>query len=174
MPFARTLGSPKVNSPSLAWALGAILLGTVLGAPVRAQRPNLDAAPKSAVKMASVTPPVVSSITPSTGPTTGGTVITITGSNFVVGATAVQVGANSATGVSCSSATTCTATSPAGSGTVNVRLTTASGTSTDSSASEFTYTAVPATNCSTFSGPTNFGGVSGPISVAVGDFDGDG
>jgi uncharacterized protein (DUF2141 family) len=175
MPFARTLGSPKVNSsPSLAWALGAILLGTVLGVPVRAQHPNVRVAPNSAAKLASVTPPVISSINPSTGPTTGGTAITITGSNFVVGATAVQFGANSAAGVSCSSVTTCTATSPAGSGMVDVRLTTASGTSTDSSVDTFTYTAVPAANCATFSGPTDFEAGSIPISVTTGDFNGDG
>src|SRR5205807_5512771 len=85
--------------------------------------------------------PVVTKISPMFGATAGGTVVTITGSNFVVGATTVAFGASSGTSVSCASVTQCTATSPAGSGTVSVRVTTAAGTSADTAADDFTYTA---------------------------------
>jgi hypothetical protein len=67
--------------------------------------------------------PVVNSISPTTGPSIGGTMVTITGSGFdpAPGATAVDFGpGNPASGVSCSTTTTCTAVSPRGSGTVGV------------------------------------------------------
>jgi hypothetical protein len=117
--------------------------------------------------------PVVTKISPMFGATGGGTVVTITGSNFVVGATTVAFGASSGTSVSCASVTQCTATSPAGSGTVSVRATTASGTSADTAADDFTYTA-PASACTVFSPATNFTVGSVPFSVAIGDFNGDG
>ena len=68
----------------------------------------------------------VTSVTPATGTTAGGTAVTITGANLA-GATAVTFGGTPATAVSCT-ATTCTATSPAGAaGTVNVQVTTPPG-----------------------------------------------
>jgi hypothetical protein len=91
--------------------------------------------------------PVVTSISPTSGPQSGGTVVTITGTGFSTTATTVTFGANAATAVSCSSTTTCTATSPAGTGTVNVRVTVASQTSADVPADDYTYlapAAVPA------------------------------
>jgi hypothetical protein len=57
--------------------------------------------------------PAVGSVTPSSGPTSGGTVITITGSSFVSGAT-VYVGGASATGVTFVSSTELRATTPPG------------------------------------------------------------
>jgi hypothetical protein len=86
--------------------------------------------------------PTVSSVSPSSGSTAGGTQVTITGTNLS-GATAVDFGSVAATGVSVNSAgTQITATSPAGSaGTVDVTVTTAGGTSKTSSADEFTYVA---------------------------------
>lgn len=56
--------------------------------------------------------PVVSSISPTSGPSTGGTRITVTGSNFVEGAT-VKIAGIAATNVTVVSATTITATTPA-------------------------------------------------------------
>jgi uncharacterized repeat protein (TIGR01451 family) len=117
--------------------------------------------------------PVVTSINPSTGPTAGGTVVTITGSNFVIGPATISFGATAGTSATCSSTTLCTATSPAGSGTVSVRVTAASGTSANTAADDFTYTA-PATACTTFSPATNFSAGTNPFSVAIGDFNGDG
>jgi hypothetical protein len=57
--------------------------------------------------------PVVGAVAPSSGSTSGGTVITITGSNFVSGAT-VHIGGASATGVTFVSSTQLRATTPPG------------------------------------------------------------
>lgn len=85
--------------------------------------------------------PTLTSIAPDTGPTTGGTSVTITGTNLT-GATTVMFGANPATGVVVNSDTSVTALSPAGSaGIVDVTVTTAAGTTTVVSAGEFTYEA---------------------------------
>jgi hypothetical protein len=65
-------------------------------------------------------------------------VVTITGTNFVTGAT-VSFGLADATNVTVNSATSLTATSPAGTGTVNVTVTTSGGTSATSTADQFTY-----------------------------------
>jgi CSLREA domain-containing protein len=82
--------------------------------------------------------PTVLSIVPNSGPATGGTTVTISGSNFTSGSTTVQFGSTSATSVTVNSSTSLTATSPAGApGTVNVTVTTAAGTTTLSAA--FTY-----------------------------------
>ena len=91
-----------------------------------------------------VTPvtPVVTGVSPITGLTNGGTVVAITGSNFLAGAT-VKFGANSGTGVSLISATNLTVTTPAGvSGAVNVvvqNTNTVSGTNLNG----FTYVLPP-------------------------------
>ncbi len=83
--------------------------------------------------------PTVTAITPTSGPTTGGTTVTITGTNLT-GATAVYFGNSKVTNVTVDSSTEVTATSPAGSaGTVDVTVKTRSGTSATSSADQFTY-----------------------------------
>jgi hypothetical protein len=87
--------------------------------------------------------PTVTGISPMSGPATGGTLVTITGTNFT-GATAVHFGTAAATGVTVVSATTITATSPAGTGVADVTVTTPAGTSTTSAADQFTFTAVAA------------------------------
>jgi trimeric autotransporter adhesin len=80
--------------------------------------------------------PQVRSVSPSGGPTTGGTPVTITGANFSAGAT-VKFGTIAATGVTVVNATTITATTPAepsNTGAVNVVVTnadTGSGTLTN-------------------------------------------
>ncbi len=66
--------------------------------------------------------PTVTAVSPNTGTTAGGTGVTITGTGFT-GATAVDFGANAATGVTVNSDTSISATSPAGSGTVDVTVT---------------------------------------------------
>ncbi len=67
--------------------------------------------------------PTVSSVSPSSGSTAGGTAVTITGTNFVAGAT-VTFGATAATNVTVVNSTTITATTPAGSaGAVTVTVT---------------------------------------------------
>jgi len=69
--------------------------------------------------------PTITGVTPDTGPTAGGTAVTITGTGFGLGttATAFHFGATAlATSVDCTSITTCTAVTPARApGTVNVK-----------------------------------------------------
>ena len=99
--------------------------------------------------------PTVTGISPTSGPTAGGTSVVITGTNLS-GATSVMFGGNAATGVTVNSATQVTVTSPSGSAnTVHVTVTTAGGTSATSSADQFTYVAAPTiTGISPTSGPT--------------------
>ncbi|MBI3652031.1 MAG: IPT/TIG domain-containing protein [Acidobacteria bacterium] len=67
--------------------------------------------------------PTLSSVTPNSGSTVGGTSVTLAGSNFVGGAT-VTFGGVAATGVTVNSATSITATTPAhAAGAVNVTVT---------------------------------------------------
>ena len=85
--------------------------------------------------------PTVTATNPASGPTSGGTGVTITGANFT-GATSVQFGSSGATNVNVISATQITATSPpASAGTVDVTVTTAGGTSAATAADQFTYNA---------------------------------
>src|SRR5947209_4422156 len=74
-------------------------------------------------------PPTITGITPTTGTMAGGTAITVTGTNFVSGAT-VKLGSNLATGVNVVSSTQINAVSPAGPvGTVNLVVTNPDGQS---------------------------------------------
>jgi glucose/arabinose dehydrogenase len=82
--------------------------------------------------------PTVTNITPVFGPTTGGTIVLITGTNFVAGA-AVHFGTTAATNVIVNSSTQITATSPVGTGVVDVRVTTSGGQSAIAPAGQFTY-----------------------------------
>ncbi|HEY6538095.1 MAG TPA: IPT/TIG domain-containing protein [Candidatus Dormibacteraeota bacterium] len=88
--------------------------------------------------------PTVTSVQPPSGVATGGTGVTIEGSNFATGAT-IKFGNASATGVSVNSSTSITATSPAGTAgtTVDVTVTSSVGTSADSGGDQFTYLAPP-------------------------------
>ncbi|WP_237736703.1 beta strand repeat-containing protein, partial [Delftia acidovorans] len=100
-----------------------------------------------------VSAPTVTSISPTAGPTAGGTTVTLTGTNLS-GATAVTFGATAATGFTVNSATQITATAPAGTGTVDVRVTTVGGTSATSATDQFTYVAAPTvTSVSPTAGP---------------------
>src|SRR5437879_3763776 len=68
--------------------------------------------------------PTISSISPASGATSGGTSVTITGANFQNGAT-VNLGSAAATNVTVVDSTTITATTPASAGgAVNVTVTT--------------------------------------------------
>ncbi len=83
--------------------------------------------------------PTVSSVSPTSGPATGGTAVTITGTNFTANAT-VSLGGSAATNVSVVSSTTITATTPAhAAGAVSVTVTNPDGQNGTRS-SGFTYT----------------------------------
>ncbi|MFY9558131.1 MAG: IPT/TIG domain-containing protein, partial [Blastocatellia bacterium] len=87
-------------------------------------------------------PPTVTSITPNTGSTAGGTPVTIGGTNFVSGAS-VNIGGVAASGVSVTNSTTITAVTPAHSaGTVSVIVTNPDGQGA-TLANAFTYTTPP-------------------------------
>jgi hypothetical protein len=102
----------------------------------------------------------VTGLSPTAGPTAGGTLVTITGTGFVSGAT-VKFGSTAATGVTFVSSTQLTAVSPAESaGTVDVTVTTPGGTSAASSADKYSYDVVPSvTALSPTAGPTAGGTV---------------
>ena len=85
--------------------------------------------------------PTVTSISPATGPSAGGTAVTITGTNLT-GATAVTIGGVAATGITVVNATTITATTPAhAAGPVDVVVTTPGGSATGTGI--YTYVAAP-------------------------------
>jgi hypothetical protein len=85
-----------------------------------------------------VPPPSVTSVAPTSGQTSGGTQVMITGSNFT-GATAVNFGTTHATSFTLISDTSIEAIAPPGSGTVDVTVVSPTGTSATSSADQFTY-----------------------------------
>ncbi|BCW87580.1 hypothetical protein sos41_07100 [Alphaproteobacteria bacterium SO-S41] len=106
--------------------------------------------------------PTVTSLSPTSGPAAGGTVVTLTGTNFT-GLTAVSFGGTAAASFTFNSSTSITATSPAGTGTVNVRVTTPGGTSATGGGNQFTYTPAPTvTGVSPLSGP-----LAGGTSVTI-------
>ncbi|WP_310723470.1 IPT/TIG domain-containing protein [Streptomyces sp. N2A] len=72
--------------------------------------------------------PVLSSVTPASGPAAGGTTVTLTGSGLS-GTTAVRFGSTVASSFTVVSDTQVTAVAPAGSGTVQITVTTPGGTS---------------------------------------------
>ena len=86
-----------------------------------------------------VGPPTISGINPNAGPTSGGTVVIVTGNNLA-GATALRFGANNATSFTVDSPTQITATSPAAAaGVVGISVTTAGGTGFTGAPNQFTY-----------------------------------
>jgi IPT/TIG domain len=93
-------------------------------------------------KFAYLGTPAVTAVSPNQGLSSGGTAVTITGTNFTSPAT-VSFGTGAATNVNVVNLTTITATAPAGTGAVNVRVTTSLGTSASSSADLFTYFGIP-------------------------------
>jgi len=102
--------------------------------------------------------PTLTSVTPAQGSPLGGTAITLTGTNFIAGAT-VAVGANAATAVVVVNATTITATTPAGTtGATDVSVTTASGNAGLTAA--FSYYNSPTITSISMSTSSNFGGTT--------------
>ena len=96
--------------------------------------------------------PSVTSVSPASGPTGGGTSVTINGTGFT-GATAVSFGGTAASSYTVNSSSKITATAPAEpAGIVDITVTTPSATSTTSTADQFTYQEPPT---ATISSPTN-------------------
>ncbi len=86
--------------------------------------------------------PMVTRISPKSGPTAGGTSITITGAGFTC-ATGVSFGSMAATNFTIVSDTQITVTSPTGSGIVDVTVTIPGSTSVSSQADQFSYIPSP-------------------------------
>ncbi|MCX4820442.1 IPT/TIG domain-containing protein [Streptomyces sp. NBC_01142] len=98
--------------------------------------------------------PSLTSVSPSQGPTSGGTTVTLTGTGFT-GATAVTFGSTPATSYTVNSANQITAVAPAGTGTVALKVTTPGGTS---NSVFYIYLAAPVlTALSPVQGPTGPG-----------------
>ena len=137
-----------VNSPTRITATAPAGSGIVL---VTVTTPGLTSNPLP-YTYTSVATPVITALSPASGPAAGGNTVTITGLNLT-GTSHVSFGATSATGFTVNSPTQITATAPAGTGTVNVTVTTPGGTS---NALPYTYVSVAApaiTALSPASGP---------------------
>lgn len=92
---------------------------------------------------ASSTSPTVASVSPNSGSAAGGTAVTITGTNFLTGAT-VSFGGSAATGVTVTSSTLITATTPAGTAGASVTVAvTNSDLQSGSLANGYTYSQGP-------------------------------
>jgi sugar lactone lactonase YvrE len=99
--------------------------------------------------------PTVLGVTPAIGLAAGGTVVSVSGTNFT-DTSVVSFGSAPATAVTYVSPTELTATAPAGTGTVDVVVATAGGASAASVLDQFTYLAQPAA-------------LSDPVGTAVDD-----
>ncbi len=148
-----------LNSPTSITAYSPAEAAGVVD--VAVQTPGGTSAVSSADKFTFVIPPpVVASLNVTSGLTTGGTTITLTGSNFT-GATAVSFGGTAAAAFTVVNATTITAVTPAMSnaGTVDVTVATGGGTSSTSLGDQFTFLlpAPTVTSLSTTTGSTQAG-----------------
>jgi poly(3-hydroxybutyrate) depolymerase len=114
--------------------------GHAKSGPGSGQPPNMDFDATAEIARFFSIPMSVSviAIAPSSGSPMGGTIVTITGTNFT-GATAVYFGATAAPLFTVNSAASITVIAPAGSGTVDVTVTTPNDTSAISAADKFTF-----------------------------------
>ena len=115
--------------------------------------------------------PTVSAVSPASGSVSGGTAVTITGTNFAAGDT-VAFGGSAATGVTVNSATSITANAPAGKaskvgGTVDVTVTGSGSTSPTSPADEFTYLVTSSTYSITLAASTTAPAVGGSVTLTA-------
>ncbi len=89
------------------------------------------------IRASAAAPPSVTGLSPASGSTAGGTVVTITGTGLA-GATGVRFGAAPAA-ITADAATQITVTSPPGTGTVIITVTTPAGTAQVTAADRYTY-----------------------------------
>lgn len=123
--------SLTVTSPSGTGLVDVIVVG-----------PNASSAVNGSAKFTFNGAPTVTGLSANTGSTSGGTVVTVTGTGFVAPLT-VKFGNVLGTNVTVNSPTSITVTSPSqAAGQVDVRIATANGTSAIVPADQFTYTAV--------------------------------
>ena len=152
--------SVTLNSDTQITAVSPAGSGTV---DVRVITPGGTSATSTADRFTYVfAQPVITSISPTSGPTTGGTSVIITGRDFT-GVSKVLFGSVAASSFTVNSTTQITAVSPAGSGTVDVKVTTPGGTSVPITADRFTYVPAPIV---TAVSPTS-GAAAGGTSVII-------
>jgi alpha-tubulin suppressor-like RCC1 family protein len=132
--------SYTVNSEESITAIAPPGSGT---ADVTVSNPGGTSATSFADQFTYLPAPTVASVSPSVGPQSGGTTVTITGTTFR-SVTVVKFGFANATSYSVNSEGSITATSPPGIGTVDVTVTAAGGTSAPSASDRFTYLPPPA------------------------------
>ena len=131
--------------------------------PIRTTGSNTNPPVDYATAGAYITPPTITSFTPTTGSTLGGTTVTITGTNFS-GATAVKFGTTSATTFTVTSTTKIVAKTKAhAAGTVKVKVSTPGGTGT--STGNYTFAVPPAPTITSIT-PTT-GSTSGGTTVTI-------
>ncbi len=119
------------------------------------------------IRMVSDPTPVISSVSPSSGPTTGGIQVSITGSNFG-GTTSVEFGGVSATAVEVVSPTLIFATLPAGSaGNVDISVATLAGSTPLSPAVTFFYQVMLSTTTSTTTSSSTTTSTSSSSSTSI-------
>ena len=136
---ATAIGSFTVNSDTQITAISPAGTGTVNVTVVTA---GGTSATSAADHFSYSAAPAVTAISPATGPMTGGTNVTITGTGFS-DATAVDFGKLAASDFTVDSALQIMAISPPGAGAVNVTVVAAGGTSAASTANRYTYVAAP-------------------------------
>src|SRR5205823_1707198 len=108
----------------------------------------------SADKYAYENKPTVTSLSPTAGSTAGGNTVTITGTNFISGAT-VKFGATASGSVTFVSGTRVTAAAPAhAAGTVDITVNTAAGTSSLVNGDKYAYGKPAVSSVSPTAGPT--------------------
>lgn len=151
--FGATAGTVQsVSAGSIVVRTPALPVGSVA---VTVTRPDGQAATAPGTFTAMAPTPVISAVTPASGPTSGGTSVTITGSQFVSGATVTIGGAPAA--VASLTSTAIVVTTPArAAGAADVKVTNPGGPSATRAAA-FTYVA-PApviTAMSPTNGPTS-------------------
>jgi hypothetical protein len=108
--------------------------------------------------------PTVTNVSPNGGSPSGGTTVTITGTNFNNSGLVVHFGATSGTSAAIVSDTSVTVHSPAhAAGVVDVTVTTAAGTSATSAADHFTFGAVPCSSVGVTAAPASPQGSGTPV-----------
>jgi hypothetical protein len=149
--IVNTSGAP-ISAPVTGTSVGTLYGGIRSGWTSVAAGSTSYTAPSSA--------PTITRVNPASGPSPGGTSVTITGTGFLSGTT-VKFGAVAAAQVTVSSPTSIIATSPAGSGAVDVTVSNANGTSATSTADKFTYIPPPqVTSVSPNIGLVSLGGIT--------------
>src|SRR5450830_187786 len=131
--------SPVVNSATQITVTSPINSAGIID--ITVVTPGGTSATSGSDQFTYVVAPAVTSLSPTSGASAGGTSVVITGTNFT-GASAVKFGVTNASSYTVNSATQITATAPAGSGTVDVRVVTVGGTSSTSANDLFIYVPV--------------------------------